>query len=110
VAWVVPYVEEDSVVVGVAIVGVNPVELLGELDVAHLGAHVGVHVEAHGLAQGLGVVDVMVAIQVQDVGGIGQHGRHTHLQGEGGHTRETKARDECQEIAVLSLSELPSVL
>jgi hypothetical protein len=77
------YVEEDGVVIGVTVVAVDAVEALGELDVADFGADVGVHHEAHGFADGFAVVDVVVAVEVEHVGGVGEHGADAHQRVHG---------------------------
>ncbi|CAA7406661.1 unnamed protein product [Spirodela intermedia] len=66
-------VEEDGVVVSVAVGGVDPFEPLRELDVADAVA-AAVHHEAHPLADGLRVVDVVVAVEVEDEGPVGEDG------------------------------------
>ncbi|CAA7411015.1 unnamed protein product [Spirodela intermedia] len=63
-------VEEDGVVVGVAVGGVDAFEPLRELDVAEAVA-ASVHHEANALPQRLRVVDVVVAVEVEDEGAIG---------------------------------------
>jgi hypothetical protein len=77
------HVEEDDVAVGVSVVAVDAVEALRELDVAELLAELRVHEEAHGLAHGLAVVDVVVAVEVEDEGRVGEHGGHAHQRVHG---------------------------
>ncbi|OAY77547.1 hypothetical protein ACMD2_09841 [Ananas comosus] len=66
-------VEEDGVVVGVAVRGVDPLEPLRELDVAD-AVPAAVHHEAHALAERLGVVHVVVAVEVEDERAVGHDG------------------------------------
>ena len=73
------YVEEDGVPVSVSVVRVDAVEPLRELHVADLPADLRVHEEAHGLPDGLAVVDVVVTVQVEHEGRVGQHGGDSDL-------------------------------
>lgn len=66
-------VEEDGVVVGVAVGGIDALEALGKLDVADVLA-AAIHHEAHAFADGEGVVDVVVAVEVEDERGVGHDG------------------------------------
>lgn len=75
-----PHIEEDGVVVGVAIAGVNAVKALWELHKAAARAAGGVHEEAHSLTQAAAVVHVVIAVKIEDEWRVGQHGRHSHLQ------------------------------
>ncbi|OAY68738.1 hypothetical protein ACMD2_03545 [Ananas comosus] len=70
-------VEEDGVVVGVAVGGVDALEPLRELNVAD-AIPAAVQHEAHPLADGLAVVDVVVAVEVEDEGPVGHDGGRTH--------------------------------
>ncbi|KAB8107471.1 hypothetical protein EE612_042245 [Oryza sativa] len=66
-------VEEDTVVVSIEVGGVDALEALRELDERD-GVAVAAEHEADAGAERLGVVDVVVAVEVEDEGGVGEHG------------------------------------
>ena len=59
---------------------IDAIEPLRELDVAGLLAESGVHHEAHGLLERFAVVEVVIAVHVQEVGSVGQDSRHPDLK------------------------------
>lgn len=77
------YIEEDGVVIRIAIIPINPIEPLRELHVTHFLPNIRIHVEAHGLPQRLAVIYVMITIQVEEVGRVREHRAHAHQRVHG---------------------------
>ncbi len=73
------YIKEDSVMIGISIIPINTIKSLGELHIAYTLANQWIHHETHCLTDSLAVVDVMVAIQIEQEWCICQHSRHTYL-------------------------------
>ncbi|WVZ66300.1 hypothetical protein U9M48_015541 [Paspalum notatum var. saurae] len=76
-------VEEDAVVVAVPVRGVHVVEALRELDEGRVVAVARVEHEAHGGAERPRVVDVVVAVEVDDEGRVGEQRRDAQLHVHG---------------------------
>jgi hypothetical protein len=72
-------IEEDVVVVAVPVGGVHVVEALQELHEGGGVAVARVEHEAHGGAEGRGAVDVVVAVEVDDEGHVGEQRRDAKL-------------------------------
>ncbi|KAG6554207.1 hypothetical protein Mapa_004123 [Marchantia paleacea] len=70
-------VEEDGVSIGITIAGIHSLEPLRELHVADPVA-AAVHHEAHRLAHGQRVVDIVIAIEIEDEGPVGHDGAGAH--------------------------------
>jgi hypothetical protein len=73
------YIKEDSVMIGISITPINTIKSLGELYIAYTLANQWIHHETHCLTDSLAVVDVMVAIQIEQEWCICQHSRDTYL-------------------------------
>ncbi|BAT02054.1 Os07g0551650, partial [Oryza sativa Japonica Group] len=76
-------VEEDAVVVAVPVGRVDVVEALRELDECGVVAVAAVEHEAQGGAERLGVVDVVVAVEVEDEGRVRQQRGYAQLRVHG---------------------------
>jgi hypothetical protein len=64
------YIKEHSVVVGISIVAINTIKPLWKLDVAHSLAKLWIHHEAHGFSHCFAVVDVVITIEIEEIGCI----------------------------------------
>jgi hypothetical protein len=72
-------VEEDAVVIAIPVCGINIIKALGKLDKGSIVTFTTVEHETYASTEGFGVVDVVVAIEVDDEGCIGQKGRDSQL-------------------------------
>jgi len=70
-------------VIGISIVSINTIEPLRELYVTDASAHNGVHEEAHGFPKRLAVVDVMIAIEIEEERRIREHSGHANQRVHG---------------------------
>ncbi|CAA6665647.1 unnamed protein product [Spirodela intermedia] len=73
------YIKEHHVAVRISVATVNAIESLGELDVADVSAHSWIHHEAHSLSDGLTVVDIVIAVEVENVRSVRKDGRDSDL-------------------------------
>lgn len=74
------YIEEDGVSIGISVVPVNAIKSLRELHITDLLPNLWIHQEAHGFSHSLAVVNVVITIQVEHEGRIGQNTRNANLQ------------------------------
>jgi len=72
----VTYVEEDRVVIGVSVIPVDTIKSLWKLHIANSLAHGWIHQEAHSFSESLAVVDVMIAVQIEEKGSICKNSRN----------------------------------
>lgn len=74
------YVEKDGVSIGISVVSVNAIKSLRELHITDLLPNLWIHQEAHGFSHSLAVVNVVITIQVEHEGRIGENTGNTNLQ------------------------------
>ncbi|CAA7396907.1 unnamed protein product [Spirodela intermedia] len=68
----ITHIEEHDVAIRVSVVQVNPLESLRKLDVADFAPRNRIHHETHGFPERLAVIDIVVAVDVQDVRRVGE--------------------------------------
>lgn len=77
--WIVSYIKEDCVSVGVTIVPVNTIESLRKLNVADLLSNLRIHQKAHCFPHGLAVIHVVITVQVQHEWSICEYTCYSNL-------------------------------
>lgn len=73
------YIKEYDVSVRVSIMTINAIESLRKLHIANFLPRCRIHHETHSFSECLAVVDVVIAVDIQQVRGIGDDGRDPNL-------------------------------
>lgn len=72
------YVKEDRVVISISVIPVDTIKSLWELYIADPLAHSWIHQEAHSFSESFTVVDVMIAVQVEEEGSVRENCGNPH--------------------------------
>jgi hypothetical protein len=67
------YIKENNIAIGISIVQVNAIKTLWELYIACLLSIGRVHHETHGFFKSFAVIEVVITIDIQKIGTIGQY-------------------------------------
>lgn len=74
------YVKEDYIAICISVRAINAIKSLRELHVAYISTNLGIHHETHCLTNCLAIVNIVIAIKVEDIWCICENCRHPYLQ------------------------------
>lgn len=75
-----PYIKEDNVAISISIVQINPIKTLWELNITSFPPHGRIHHEAHSFTKSFAVIKVVITINIQKIGTIGQDSWYSDLK------------------------------